>query len=88
MIYLAGNKTDLIEHVEVPRRDGQKLADSHKVPFYETSAKENIGIQELFGHMAAQLSKKKASRRETVRLRAESENVKKEESKPGCCTIF
>ena len=44
MIYLAGNKTDLIEHVEVPRREGQKLADSHKVPFYETSAKENIGI--------------------------------------------
>ena len=44
MIYLAGNKTDLIEHIEVPRREGKKLADEHNIPFYETSAKENIGI--------------------------------------------
>ena len=44
MLYLAGNKNDLIEDVEVPRRDGQKLADEHSIPFYETSAKEGVGI--------------------------------------------
>ena len=44
MIYLAGNKIDLIEEVEVPRRDGQKLADEFNIPFYETSAKEGVGI--------------------------------------------
>ena len=44
LIYLAGNKQDDIEKIEVSRREGQKVADNKQVPFYETSAKENTGI--------------------------------------------
>jgi GTPase SAR1 family protein len=39
---LVGNKIDLTR--EVTTEEGKKLADFFKIPFYETSAKENIGI--------------------------------------------
>jgi small GTP-binding protein len=41
---LVGNKIDLTR--EVSTEEGQKLAEFYKLPFFETSAKENIGISE------------------------------------------
>lgn len=41
---LVGNKIDLPR--EVTTEEGKKLADFYKIPFFETSAKENIGITE------------------------------------------
>lgn len=41
---LVGNKIDLPR--EVTTEEGKKLADYYKIPFFETSAKENIGISE------------------------------------------
>jgi small GTP-binding protein len=41
---LVGNKIDLRR--EVTTDEGKKLADFYKIPFFETSAKENIGISE------------------------------------------
>lgn len=41
---LVGNKIDLPR--EVTFEEGKKLADFYKIPFFETSAKENIGITE------------------------------------------
>jgi small GTP-binding protein len=41
---LVGNKIDL--NREVSTEEGKKLAEFYKVPFFETSAKENIGITE------------------------------------------
>ena len=42
---LIGNKIDLTR--EVTTEEGKKLAEFYKVPFFETSAKENIGITEF-----------------------------------------
>jgi small GTP-binding protein len=42
---LVGNKIDLPR--EVTTEEGKKLADFYKIPFFETSAKENIGINEF-----------------------------------------
>ena len=51
-ICLVGNKTDLLEQVEVPYREGKQFADDNAFPaFFETSAKEGTGITELFKHM-------------------------------------
>ncbi len=44
-IVLVGNKIDLPR--EVTTEEGRKLADYYKIPFFETSAKENIGIKEM-----------------------------------------
>ena len=41
---LVGNKIDL--NREVTTEEGKKLAEFYKIPFFETSAKENIGINE------------------------------------------
>jgi GTPase SAR1 family protein len=41
---LVGNKVDL--NREVSTDEGKKLAEFYKIPFFETSAKENIGITE------------------------------------------
>jgi small GTP-binding protein len=41
---LVGNKIDLTR--EVTTEEGKKLADYYKIPFFETSAKENIGISD------------------------------------------
>jgi small GTP-binding protein len=41
---LVGNKIDL--NREVSTEEGKKLAEFYKIPFFETSAKENISIAE------------------------------------------
>ena len=52
-ICLVGNKTDLLEQVEVPHREGKQFAEQNGFQeFKETSAKDGTGIQELFKHMA------------------------------------
>lgn len=44
-----GNKADVnqVERV-VSLQEGQQLAERYKLPFFETSAKENININEIF----------------------------------------
>ena len=41
---LIGNKIDLTR--EVKTEEGQAIANKYKIPFFETSAKENINIRE------------------------------------------
>ena len=41
---LIGNKID--KEREVTTEEGQKFADSNNMPFYETSAKEGINVNE------------------------------------------
>jgi Ras-related protein Rab-1A len=43
---LVGNKIDL--NREVSTEEGKNLADLNHIPFFETSAKTNIGINECF----------------------------------------
>ena len=46
-IVLIGNKIDLKEEREISEDDGKKIAKEYNMNYYETSAKENIGINEL-----------------------------------------
>lgn len=43
---LIGNKIDLTR--DVVKDEGKKLADNYKIPFFETSAKTDEGINECF----------------------------------------
>eukprot|EP00824_Muranothrix_gubernata_P014619 TRINITY_DN302_c0_g1_i1.p1 TRINITY_DN302_c0_g1~~TRINITY_DN302_c0_g1_i1.p1 ORF type:complete len:240 (+),score=15.47 TRINITY_DN302_c0_g1_i1:25-720(+) len=47
-VAIAGNKADLIENEEVPLGQAQKYSQSIKAIFKQTSAKENIGIDDIF----------------------------------------
>ncbi|XP_002128233.1 GTP-binding protein Rheb [Ciona intestinalis] len=47
-IVLVGNKTDLHMHRKVTTDEGQKLAQTWNAIFLETSAKDNLDVQEIF----------------------------------------
>ena len=45
---LCGNKTDLTDERKVSREQGQQLADSLGVPYFETSAKTGENVTSLY----------------------------------------
>ena len=47
-IVLCGNKCDLEEERKVPKEEGMEKAKEWDVPFFETSAKSRINIEEAF----------------------------------------
>jgi GTPase SAR1 family protein len=47
-IFLVGNKNDTPDRKVVITEDAQRFADSMGIPLYETSAKDNINVEEMF----------------------------------------
>ena len=45
---LIGNKVDLEEDRVVSRKEGEELAKRHQIPFFETSAKTPVNVEEMF----------------------------------------
>ena len=50
-IILIGNKCDLDEEREVSFEEGKKKAYSYQIDFYETSAKNNINVENVFKYL-------------------------------------
>ena len=50
-IILIGNKCDLDEEREISFEEGKKKADSYQIDFYETSAKNNINVENVFKYL-------------------------------------
>ena len=50
-IILVGNKIDLEEKRKVSKEEGKKLADKLKIGFFEVSAKNGTGIEDLFKNL-------------------------------------
>jgi len=73
-IVVVGTKLDLVNEREVQRNAIQSLADGWNLPFYETSAKRNWHVAEVFEDLVRQMrkrypsdpSKKKKSRRPCI----------------------
>ncbi|KAL4479277.1 hypothetical protein ABPG72_011489 [Tetrahymena utriculariae] len=59
IITLVGNKCDESENQrKVDKAEGQALANEYKIPFFESSAKDNINITQLFEETARQIKEK------------------------------
>merc|ERR1712154_611782 len=59
-IVLAGNKVDLrSEKGVISKEQGQEQADVWNTPFLETSAKENLRIEECFTEVARLIKKRR-----------------------------
>lgn len=60
VIGLAGNKSDLYDQEEVSLEEAQHFQEENKIEvFQQTSAKENIGIEELFKEILAKIEANK-----------------------------
>lgn len=57
-ILLVGNKCDLLENRQVTYEEAKALAETYKIQFYETSAKNDINIEEIFEKLAIEIKKK------------------------------
>lgn len=55
VVVLIGNKSDLSASRQVAMEDGQTLAQLEGLCFMETSAKENLNVEEAFYHMITKI---------------------------------
>lgn len=58
VIILVGNKADLEHRRQVPKETGQEFADKHGLLFLETSAKDNINVDQAFTETANKIYQK------------------------------
>jgi small GTP-binding protein len=56
VLVIIGNKCDIANRA-VSTEEGKKIASKYNALFYETSAKENIGIDDAFNHIVSKLMK-------------------------------
>lgn len=54
---LVGNKCDVAER-QVEFEEGRKLAQKYNIPFFETSAKSGMGVEEAFVSIAREIKNK------------------------------
>jgi len=82
-VVLLGNKCDLEKDREVTTMEGKSLADTMGAPFYETSAKNRINVEEGFYQLVRQVRKWNA-------MVAEDDDPNKKAKKTGKrkCTIL
>lgn len=87
IIALVGNKADLVEERTIEEQDARDYANELELLYYETSAKENINVEELFNSIAERIPKeahpRQAQQQQHVRLNQEPTSIAQRSS---CCT--
>ena len=85
IIYLVGNKIDLIDKRIITNADGNKLAEEIKIKYYETSAKDSTGVKEVFENLVKDMdnlySEQHKEENETIQINKKD----KKKKKLGCC---
>ena len=76
VMILCGNKCDMEKERNISKNEGENLANSYKIPFFECSAKENINIDEIFNTLAKNIYEK-VGNRYTISVKLNSNNFKK-----------
>ena len=90
---IIGNKIDLDDKREVNKNDLEELAKKYNMPFIETSAKNNINIEECFDLMVNEILKEKDdntiiklfSRKTKSDLSISTEKPEENKKKAKCC---
>ena len=85
IIYLVGNKIDLIDKRIITNADGNKLAEEIKIKYYETSAKDSTGVKEVFENLVKDMdnlySEQHKEENETIQINKKD----KKKKKLACC---
>ena len=89
IISIAANKSDLIQQAEVTHSEGEEYAKKSNAIFYATSAKENIGIDNLFQSIGEQFLRGNRSSRKSqnsgIKLGSKTEEKLGGNNKKSCC---
>lgn len=90
-ITLVGNKIDLESNRMVSREQGLRLANEYNFSFFETSAKEDIGINEAFENITRNMIRNEKENFENNRKRNQSVKISKKVNKmnsykKNCCS--
>ncbi|KAL7716249.1 Rab family GTPase [Entamoeba marina] len=80
MMFLVGNKVDMESDRVVTKEDGESYARELSIDYIETSAKENININELFEQIARKLPKT-----EKGLVDPDDVIISKSNTRKGCC---
>ena len=83
---IVGNKIDLDR--QVTKEEGQKLAESYSLKYFETSAKENIGINEFMLSIITEIIKEKDIEKNKENKENFQLEKQKEEEKKGCISCY
>jgi Ras-related protein Rab-5C len=81
---LAGNKADLAETREVPSEEAQAYADENGLFFFETSAKHNLNVTEVFEEIAKRLPRAAAPAAPQGGIQLNTPEADRPK-KTGCC---
>ena len=83
---LVGNKIDLDNHREVQKEEGKDFAlKSNNIPFYETSAKENIEIDHCIMDLVREIMNSERRRNKTKGDSLDNFNTPDGNSSYACC---
>ena len=80
---LVGNKCDKPDR-KVTEADGRKLAEDFNMSFFETSAKTNQNVNEVFNFLTKEILKTNEGKTQTGGAKLSKEDSSKS-AKKGCC---
>mmetsp|Transcript_25934 Transcript_25934/g.25498 ORF Transcript_25934/g.25498 Transcript_25934/m.25498 type:complete len:80 (+) Transcript_25934:365-604(+) len=79
----------MINHRQVTEEEGRNLAESHKLHYFETSAKDGQGVSETFTFMASKIVASMEIKPDYIKRSKESFMIKRMEREPTkkekCC---
>lgn len=84
---LVGNKNDAPDRKVVLTEDAQRFADQMNIQLFETSAKDNINVEEMFMAITRQVLRTKQEHKERQAVLKETVNLRKgpNKKKGKCC---
>ena len=86
VIYLAGNKIDMEEERKIKTEEGEKLAEEYNFPFKETSAKEDININETFEDLVEIIDEEFSKSKTDAKIKIKENRMFNDKKKnKGCC---
>ena len=97
IMYIVGNKCDLSDKEAVKEEIAREYAKSENVPFWLTSAKDSIGIDELFEELGNkylspdfndndEIKERKIRKKELANVTKDSVMEKNPNQRRGCCS--
>ncbi|KAJ5070763.1 ras-related protein rab-1a [Anaeramoeba ignava] len=85
-IMLIGAKSDLVSKKVIDTETGEKFAEQLGIPFFETSSKENINVNEAFETFFKQVGTRAVQTNDpNIKNQNKNQNQNQNQNKTNCC---